>query len=231
MTPDLRHRPPKALGYLRVSTEEQADSRAGLDAQRAALEEEARDRGWDLELVEDAGYSARDLDRPALTEALARLDAHKADVLVVSKLDRLSRSVHDFSGLLERSKRRGWSIVCLDLGVDTTERTGRFVANLMANVAELERGLISDRTRDALAAKKAAGVRLGRPQSLPLEVVRRVVAERDAGRTWQSIADGLVGDAVPTARGGTTWRVSTVQAVYKSQAAADLARDSGDLAG
>jgi DNA invertase Pin-like site-specific DNA recombinase len=222
MTPDLHHQPPKALGYLRVSTEEQASSGAGLAAQRAALEAEAQRRGWDLELVEDAGVSAKDLNRPALTEALARLDAHQADVLLVTKLDRLSRSVHDFTGLLARAQRCRWSLVCLDLGVDTTTPAGELQAHVVASMAHYERRLIGQRTKDALAAKKAAGVRLGRPQSLPLEVVRRVVAERDAGRTWQSIADALVSDGVPTARGGTTWRVSTVQAVYKSQAAAEV---------
>ncbi|MEZ0494627.1 recombinase family protein [Kineococcus sp. TBRC 1896] len=222
MTPDARHQPPRALGYLRVSTEEQASSGAGLAAQRAALEAEAQRRGWDLELVEDAGYSAKNLNRPALTEALTRLDAHRADVLMVTKLDRLSRSVHDFTGLLDRAQRRGWSLVCLDLGVDTTTPAGELQAHVVASMAHYERRLIGQRTKDALAAKKAAGVRLGRPQSLPLEVVRRVVAARDGGATWQSIADALVADGVPTARGGTTWRVSTVQSVYKSQAAADL---------
>ncbi len=227
--PALRSRPPPAapagppgLAYLRVSTEEQASSGAGLEAQRAALSAEAERRGWELEFVVDAGRSAEDLKRPALTQALARLNARDADVLMVSKLDRLSRSVHDFSGLVKEATRRGWSVICLDLGVDTSTPNGKFMASVTAGIAELERELIGQRTRDALAAKKAAGVRLGRPPVLPADVVRRVVDEREAGRSWQVIADGLTADGVPTARGGASWTFSSARAVHRSQAAAVL---------
>src|SRR4051794_28677833 len=102
MTPALTHRPPRAIGYCRVSTGEQVNSGAGLDAQRAVLTQEAARRGWELQLVVEEGLSAKDLNRPALRKALLRLDAGEADVLMVSKLDRLSRSVKDFGGLLER---------------------------------------------------------------------------------------------------------------------------------
>ncbi|GAA4971696.1 recombinase family protein [Kineococcus glutinatus] len=222
MTPDFAHHPPRVIGYLRVSTEEQANSGAGLAAQRAALEAEADRRGWEVEFLEDAGVSAKDMKRPALTEALARLDAHKADVLMVTKVDRLSRSLGDFTRVLERAERRRWSVVCLDLGVDTSSPTGELLANIVASTAQYERRLIGQRTKDALAAKKAAGVRLGRPQTLPAEVVQRVVTERDAGRSWQAIADGLTADALPTARGGAAWTFSSTRAVYNSQAANGL---------
>ncbi|ABS05837.1 recombinase family protein [Kineococcus radiotolerans] len=210
------------LAYLRVSTAKQADSGAGLQAQRSALQAEADRQGWDLEYVEDAGYSAKDLNRPALTGALARLNAREVDVLLVAKLARLSRSVHDLSGLVKGATRRGWSVVCLDVGVDTSTPNGKFMATVTAGIAELERELIGQRTRDALAAKKAAGVRLGRPPVLPGSVVRRIVEEPEAGRSWQTIADGLTADGVPTARGGATWTFSSARAVYRSQAAAGL---------
>jgi len=210
------------LAYLRVSTAEQADSGAGLQAQRAVLQAEGDRRGWSLEYVVDAGYSAKDLNRPALTGALARLNVREADVLLVAKLDRLSRSVHDFSGLVKEATRRGWSVVCLDVGVDTSTPNGKFMATITAGIAELERELIGQRTREALAVRKAAGVRLGRPPVLPVDVVRRVVEERDAGRSWQAIADFLTADGVPTARGGATWTFSSARAVYRSQAAVSL---------
>jgi len=223
-----QHQPPRTIGYLRVSTEEQATSRAGLEAQRSALLAEAERRGWALELVEDAGFSAKDLNRPALTDALARLDAHQADVLVVSKLDRLSRSMKDFTDLIDRAQRRHWSLVCLDLGVDTTTATGELQAHIVGSMAHYERRLIGQRTKDAMAAKKAQGVHLGRRQDLPLEVVRRVVDERSAGRTWQSIADGLTTDGVPTARGAAKWRVSTVQGVHECVAAQAMKEEASD---
>jgi len=214
--------PVRALGYLRVSTGEQVESGAGLDAQHAALEANAARRGWTLELITDAGLSAKDMRRPALTDALARLDRGEADVLMAAKLDRVSRSVPDFSRLLERANVRGWRLVLLDLGVDTSTPAGEFVANTIANSAQYERRLIGQRTREGLAAKRAQGVRLGRPSVLPREIVARIVAEHQAGTSLRKIGEGLESAGVRTARGGTTWYASTVRKVLEGQDAADL---------
>ncbi len=214
--------PLRVLAYLRVSTAEQADSGAGLDAQRATISHEATRQGWEVEFVVDAGLSGATMARPALTEALERLDAGTADVLVASKLDRVSRSVHDFSGLLDRAHRKGWRLVLLDSGVDTSTAAGEMVANMLASAAQYERRLISQRTRDALAAKRAAGVRLGRPSAVPRDVVERIVTERATGATLKAIADGLTSDGVPTARGGPSWSTGTVQSVLRGQDAAPL---------
>jgi DNA invertase Pin-like site-specific DNA recombinase len=127
---------------------------------------------------------------------------------VVSKLDRLSRSMLDFAGLMDRSTREGWALVALDLGVDTTTPQGEMVAAVMAVFAQFERRLIGQRTKEALAVKKAQGVRLGRPRLTPDAVIARIRAERAAGRTLRVIADGLNADGVPTAMGGRRWYVS-----------------------
>ena len=212
----------RALGYVRVSTDEQVGSGLGLDAQRAALLAEAGRRGWHLELVLEDGRSAKDLNRPALVKALEQLDRKHADVLVVAKLDRLSRSVSDFGGLLDRAGKRGWSVVCLDLGVDTTTPVGEFTANVVASASQYQRRLIGQRTREALAVKRGQGVRLGRPSVLPAPVVRRIVDEQRTGRSLRAIAAGLTADGVPTARGGAAWSSSSVQSVLRSQDAAAL---------
>jgi DNA invertase Pin-like site-specific DNA recombinase len=213
-----RSKPPKGavVGYVRVSTAEQADSGLGLGAQRAAIEAECRRRGWALGAVyEDAGASARGLaGRPALSEALAALERGDAMTLVVAKLDRLTRSVRDAADLLERAERGGWSLVALDLGVDTTTPSGEAMANVMAVFAQLERRLIGQRTRDALAIRRAQGVRLGRPRQLPQAVVERIVSNRDGGSGWSAIARELDSDGVPTAQGGAHWYPATVRAVY-----------------
>jgi DNA invertase Pin-like site-specific DNA recombinase len=214
---------PRVIGYLRVSTDGQAESGAGIDAQRATIAAEAQRRGWtDVEYVTDPAWSAKDLDRPELAAALERLDRGEADVLVTAKLDRLSRSVHDLSGLLLRAERNGWRIVLLDIGVDTTTPSGRLVTTNIAGAAEYERHMIGLRTREALAAKRAAGVRLGRPATLPLDVVRRIVRERAEGRGLRVIAEGLTTDGVPTARGGHKWSTSSVQGVLAGQDAERL---------
>ena len=97
----------RVLGYVRVSTSEQASSGAGLEAQRRAIIAECERRGWHLvETIEDAGYSARDLRRPGIQEALRALEAGEASALVVAKLDRLSRSMLDFSKLMAKATQR-----------------------------------------------------------------------------------------------------------------------------
>ncbi|MCX6464730.1 MAG: recombinase family protein, partial [Pseudonocardiales bacterium] len=143
-----------------------------------------------------------------------------AAALVVAKLDRLSRSVRDAAGLLDRAHRAGWALVAADLGVDTSTPAGEAMANVMASFGQLERRMIGARTRDALAAKRAAGVRLGRPSTLPAEVVERIVRERDAGAGWSAIARALTADDVPTAQGGAAWYPATVRKVYQGQDAA-----------
>ena len=207
------------IGYLRVSTEDQADSRAGLEAQRAAILAEAERRGWRLlEVIEDAGYSGKDLRRPGIAAALEAMRAHRADTLVVAKLDRLSRSILDFAALMDRATRERWALVALDLGVDTTTPAGEAMANVMATFAQFERRLIGQRTKEALAQKRAAGVRLGRPPTLPEALRQRIARERAKGQTLAAIADMLTVEGVPTAQGGRRWYPSTVRAVLASAA-------------
>jgi DNA invertase Pin-like site-specific DNA recombinase len=220
----------KAIGYVRCSTEEQADSRAGLEVQRAAILAEARRRGWDeadLTFVEDAGFSGKDLHRPGIEAALDALRHRKADTLVVSKLDRLSRSLVDFAGLMDRASREHWALVALDLGVDTSTPAGEAMAAMLATFAQFERRLIGERTKAALAIKKAAGVRLGRPRLIPEDIVARIVAERSSGATLRAIADRLNRDGVPTSMGGRQWWVATVQGVLSQAASSASAAASG----
>lgn len=205
------------VGYVRVSTDEQTVSGLGLAAQRAAIEAECARRGWTLLAVhEDPGVSGKTMDRPGLAAALADVEQGRAAALVVSKVDRLSRSSFDFVGLLERAQRGRWNLVALDVNVDTTTPQGEMMASVMAIFAQLERRLIGQRTRDALVAKKAQGVRLGRPQQLPAEVVERIRSEHAAGAGWSAIAAALNADEVPTAHGGRRWYPATVRYIINS---------------
>jgi DNA invertase Pin-like site-specific DNA recombinase len=208
----------RAVAYLRVSTGEQADSGAGLQAQLESVTRAAESRGWELVAVHtDAGVSG-DLpaaSRPALTAALEQLDAGDADLLVVAKSDRLSRNTAEGVSLLDMAERARWELVIVDLGADLGTSNGRFMAELLAVFAAQERRLIRERTRAALAARKAAGVRLGRPVSLPAASRQRVAELRGSGLTLQQVADQLTSEQVPTARGGA-WYPSTVAAVCRS---------------
>lgn len=203
----------EVIGYCRVSTEEQASSGLGLEAQRARITSEAAHRGWNVRWLVDEGYSAKNLNRPALSTALASLAASEADALVVAKLDRLSRSVVDFSNTLATARKQGWAVVLLDLGVDTATPNGKLVAGLMAQIAEWERELIGQRTREALAAAKARGQRLGRPRQTSDDVVAQVVALHDDGLSLRSIARALTDADVPTTRGAAEWGASSVRRI------------------
>ena len=180
----------RAVGYIRVSTDEQADSGLGLAAQTAAIEQEAARRGWQLVAVERDAASGKSLARrPALARCLDALAAGRADTLIVAKLDRLARSAKDFAELLDRFNRQRWGFVALDLGVDTSSPSGEVMAHVMAAFAQFERRLIGQRTKDALAQRRRQGVKLGRPRAIAATVEARIGRRRAAGWTMQRIAD------------------------------------------
>jgi DNA invertase Pin-like site-specific DNA recombinase len=202
----------QAIGYVRVSTQEQADSGAGLDAQRAAIEAETERRAWTLVAIhEDAGASGKSIDgRPGLQAALEAVEAADASGLVVAKLDRLSRSLLDFAALMERARRNHWSLVALDLGVDTSTPAGEMMAAVLATFAQFERRIIGQRTRDALAVKRAQGVQLGRPRTINDATVRRILELRSQGLTLAGVADVLNERDIPTPTGKGKWHPSGI---------------------
>lgn len=215
---------PKAQGdmmfaYTRVSTDEQALTRNGLDAQRATIDAEAERRGWDLEYHTDAGVSGR-IVGPELQEVLQLLASGQGDGLVVAKLDRLSRSIVNAANIIEAAQAQGWSLVVLDLGVDLTTAAGRMVAMNLVNFAQYERELISERTKAALDAKRARGDRLGRPRLAKPGVVRRIVLDRNTGLSFAKIASALEAEGILSPSGKATWQPSTVRRIYASATAA-----------
>lgn len=205
-------------GYLRVSTEEQARTGYGLDAQRNAIEQEAGRRGWQVTYVADDGVSASipPSERPALGPLLKNM--RPGDTLCCAKLDRIARSTLDFAQLMEQAKAEGWTLIPLNLGVDLDTPTGKFFADIMAAFAELERELIRARTREALAAAKARGVRLGRPRLTSDAILQRALSLRDEDLSYAAIARTFNAEQVPTAHGGRQWYPATVRGLVRSAA-------------
>ncbi len=203
------------VGYLRVSTIEQAQFGVSLNAQREQVEAECARRGWTLVAIhEDAGISGKKLKgRPGLAAALEDIESGRAGTLLVAKLDRLSRSLIDFATLLQAAHKEGWNLVALDLGIDLGTPAGEFLASVMASAAQWERRIIGARTKDALAVKKAQGVVLGRPTTIDPLVVERISRERLAGGTLAAIASKLNAEGIPTAQGGGMWWPSTIRAI------------------
>jgi len=212
-----------AIAYTRVSTASQGRSGLGLEAQQAALARFAEAVGFNLletfsEVETGKGSDALDR-RPQLAEALKLAKRHEAPI-IVAKLDRLSRDVHFISGLMAHKT----PFIVAELGADADP----FMLHLYAALAEKERRLISQRTRDALAAKKAQGVKLGglnakgvanrEEAKARAEALRPVFAEL-AGKAANAIAAELNkrGVATPT---GSPWSAKTVIRVQRRLEAA-----------
>ncbi len=203
-----------AVGYLRVSTTDQAESGAGLEAQRRAIAQACEGRGWTLaDVFEDGGQSGKNLNRPGFSRAVEAVESGDAQVVVVAKLDRLSRSLMDFASVMDRAQRNGWHVVALDLGVDTSTPSGEMMANVMASFAQFERRMIGQRTKEALAIKKAQGVRIGRPPATEDSAIRRMGELREEGLSYREVASLLDKEGHSTAHGAARWDGSTVRRV------------------
>ena len=167
----------RAIAYLRVSTQKQGRSGLGLEAQRTAIARFCEAEGWEVveELVEiESGKGADAISsRPILGEALAKAKKLKLPI-VVAKLDRLSRDVAFISGLMAQRVK----FVVTELGADADS----FMLHIYAALAERERSLISERTKTALAAAKARGVKLGGPKIAAINSARTLAKKALAVR-------------------------------------------------
>ncbi|NUS73998.1 MAG: recombinase family protein [Corynebacteriales bacterium] len=206
------------VGYIRVSTEEQGDSGAGLAAQEASIRQDITRRGWQLlEIYTDVASGKSRAQRAGLDAAIDAVTTRRAGTLMVAKLDRLSRSLVDFATITGEAHKHGWNLVALDLGVDLSTPAGEFLANVMASAAQWERRIIGQRTSDALQAKKAAGVKLGRPSHVSPETLTFILEQRAKKISYAHIADFLNAQGVATAQGGTRWHASSVRSVERSR--------------
>ncbi len=224
----------RVIGYVRVSTEQQADSGLSLDAQRAKLSAYAEVYDLDLvQVIEDAGWSAKTLERPGLAAALASLEAGQADAILVAKLDRLTRSVRDLGDLVDRYFVGGRAaLMSVAENVDTRTAGGRLVLNVLGAVSQWEREAIGERTSEALAQLRREGVKLGgealgwrRSEGADasgrrivcdvveeVETLRRMMTLRASGATIKQIATALEAEGRRTKSGGR-WHATTVQRV------------------
>jgi DNA invertase Pin-like site-specific DNA recombinase len=128
--------------------------------------------------------------------------------------------VLDFAALMARADRRGWCIVVLGVNVDTTSATGELMATVVAAFAHYERRLIGQQTKDALVAKKAAGVVLGRPRTVDHSLRERIITERAAGRSLREDRRSTNHGGREDRPGGRRWYASTVRHVALESEAA-----------
>jgi DNA invertase Pin-like site-specific DNA recombinase len=235
----MENKTKRVIGYVRVSTAQQALEGLSLPAQRERIEAWAKAGSHALvAMADDAGISGKSVaNRPGLQRALGFLRAGMADTLVVVRLDRLSRSLADFTQLLRTAEREGWHIVSLSEDLNTSTPSGRLVTNILAALCEHERDLISARTTEAMAQMRQQNLRRG---SVPygyalapdgktlvpnheMPTVKKILALRRKKGTGFAMIAALL-NALDIPARGERWYGRTVYNVFQYH------KDNGDAA-
>lgn len=223
----------KAIGYVRVSTEDQAREGVSLDAQEAKVKAWADLNEYELTgLYTDAGISGKRADnRPGLQEALQSVS--KGDALVIYSLSRLARSTRDTLDIADLLAKKGADLVSISEKIDTTTAAGKMVFRMLAVLNEFERDQISERTRTALQYKKAKGEKTGGdvPYGFDLgtdgHLVKNKMEQRAIdligelkakGYSLRAIARELKAKGYRTKRGKATWNPKTISVILKRAA-------------
>ena len=215
----------EAIGYTRCSTHEQADSGLGLDVQTERIRAYCTLKGLALlDIITDASVSGGKplASREGGQQLLDTIRKRKADAVVMLKLDRMFRNAGDCLTTVEKWERSGVALHVVDLGgnaIDTTSAAGRFMLVILAGAAEMERNLTRERTRSAMAVKRANGQRVGAvpygfdlaangttlvPNEAEQAVIADIRAMRSKGMTLEAIAKTLTTRDIPTKTGKST---------------------------
>ena len=218
----------QAIGYIRVSTEKQANEGVSLEAQEAKIVSWCKANAYELvKVYVDAGISGKRMDtRKELLAALASLK--KGMALVSYSLSRLARSTKDALAIGEAVAKKKADMVSLTEQIDTTTAAGKMMFQMLSVLAEFERNLVAERTTNALQHKKRTGQKYtnqtpygfeaieGRLVEVKLEteIVAEIQASRTGGNTLQSIADSLNGRGIPT-KTGKLWAPATIHLLLK----------------
>ncbi len=238
-TPDSDVTTCVVIGYVRVSTGEQAEAGISLDAQRHRVSAYCAAHGLKLAGVfADEGISARKTaNRPGLQGALAALRRREVAGLVAVKLDRLSRTTRDVLDLVAAAERQGWALHSIEERLDTGSPHGRFVVTILAAMAQLEREQIAARTKAAMAELRRQGRRTSRHPRFGYRfdgnklvatqreqrLLTRILELRAGGLGARRIVKALTETGTPNPRTGRPWNVGTLRAILRSydRAAAD----------
>lgn len=216
----------KAIGYIRVSTQEQAESGLSLSYQGAKIRSycEALDIEL-LDVIADAGFSAKSMNRPAMQDIIKMIERKEVDAVVILKLDRLTRSVKDLGFITELINKTGVALVSVQDSINTSTAAGRLVLNVLGSVAQWERESNGERVKAAMSVKKSAGQRVGdvpygfdladdgvtlveNPnEQKALELIRELRAK---GLSFRKIANELESRGIETKKGRSTWQPKTI---------------------
>jgi len=235
----VNQRPLRCAIYTRKSTEEGLDmDYNSLDAQRdacLAYIASQKSEGWQAlpEVYDDGGYSGGTLERPALQRLLAEIRAGALDVIVVYKIDRLSRSLTDFARLVELFDRQRVTFVSVTQQFNTTTSMGRLTLNILLSFAQFERELAGERVRDKIAASRQRGLWMGGMPPLGYDVVeRKLVPNAEEAARVRHIFERFVALGSVTTLAGELRRqgyTTKTWTTLKGKARAGRLLDKGDL--
>jgi site-specific DNA recombinase len=214
----------RAIGYARVSTDDQARDGVSIDNQIERINAYCIAKDWDIiNVYIDEGLSPKATNRAGMQRLITDVKSGKIDAAAVYKLDRLTRSVVDLNKLIELFDRHNVALVSLVKSLDATSATGRLMLNLLASVSQWEREVIGERTRDAMAYLKANnriytreifGYDVDNSQLVrnykEQQIIERMYNLRSDGLSYQAIADTLNAAGIPAKRGGK-WYNNTVR--------------------
>lgn len=219
----------RALGYVSIVAGQARANEPLLDHQAELIRTACERRGWPvLEVIREVEFGSGAFGRPALEYALGRLEEGEATRLVVAQLARLCRSIADLGVILDQVHARGARLLCVDPEIDTGSEAGRTVVRALVAVGDQERERMAQRTREGLMAARSRRAQLRPAVEDRPELRQHILALREQGMTMQAIADRLNEEGVPTLRGGTRWRPSSVHTTigYKRRGRGAAQRES-----
>ena len=218
-----------AIGYVRVSTEDQAKEGVSLDNQKSKIEAYCQLKDLELlEIIEDAGISAKNLKRPGVQKVLGMARKKQVDAIVVYKLDRIFRSTVDALETTKMFDKWGVSFHSIEETLDTQSAMGRFFFTLTAALAEMERRIIGERTKAALSHKRSRNEKTGgdvpygydlTPAGILIEnddeqrVIKTIRRLKRDGYSLRKICRELEKEGHLTKRGNTVWQPSTISKI------------------
>lgn len=220
--------PPRAYGYCRVSTKRQAEDGLSLQAQEKEIRAWAEYKGVELvEVIHDDGFSGKDLNRPGLQRLLEIIKGKESEILVISKLDRLSRKVREILYLVEEVFSEGNThLVSLSEEINTTTPMGRFFLMIMGALAQMEREQTVERIEAVMEYKREKGDHMGKipfgyeredgrliQEAQENKALKLMKTMRADGLSYHKIAKYLNEEQIPTKKKNGRWHASTVREI------------------
>jgi len=226
-----KERQAAVVGYVRVSTEEQAESGSSMAVQRRKITDYASVYGLPLsEVIEDGGQSAKNMNRPGVQRILELIQKREVSTIIVHKLDRLTRSVRDLGTILDLCEKKGIALMSVEEKLDTSCAAGRMVLNIMATVSQWEREVIGERTATVLRSKRENGQKFNSTapygyrfygakmiaESTEQAIVQSARQLHGQGKGFREIGRELARQGFKTRSGSSIWNAQTVKNILKS---------------